>query len=169
MKGSTLFKEIKNLYKLYKSGNPTTLSQYKHLFKVNTDPSEASTPTEESTDTDGRSTNASSESANADDESTNTSESPGTNSKSTHAPPPLSVPPFVHFQQMLIHKKVKMISSEEVVAVEKYIKELHAAAMKVWEQPWMTTSRSSKLPKELKASRIPGKTEEELEMEYYQK
>ena len=154
LKGSPVFIEITELYRLYRSGDTATLSRYQHLFAT-----KSATPGEEVSST------AEDTSPTAEEAST-TEESSSNNSEPTSP----GLPPFVHFQQTLFREKVKTMSTHEAAAVATYIEEQHIAAVEAWERPWMTMPRSSKLPKGLKAA--PSKsplTHEELEMEFYQK
>lgn len=185
-KGSALFKEIKQLYKLYVSGDSHTLTHYEHLFNDTAnspDPpatSEASTPSspEPEPASDGGHSVVTNPSADVSsgtqgpgsvDGNSKEDDGSGEDDDSSDTPTVTpKAPPFIHFQQTIIREKFKVISSEELAAVEQYIEETHAAALKAWERPWLTTPKSSKLPKELK-TRSPHKSEEELEAEYYQK
>ena len=66
------------------------------------------------------------------------------------------VPPFVNFQQTILREKLKVISDEEAAAVERHIEDAYANAMRIWEQPWLGLMK-------------PGKSEDKLENEYYEK
>ena len=48
------------------------------------------------------------------------------------------------------------MSDEEAAAVERHIEDTYANAMKAWEQPWLSLMK-------------PGKSEDKLESEYYEK
>jgi len=184
-KGSALYKEIKQLYTLYKSRDTQTLAHYEHLFENTAnspDPptvSEPSTPSSPEPVLDGGHpvvTNPSADISSAtqgpssvDDNSKERNDSGGDDDSNNAPTVGSAVPPFVHFQQTIIREKFKVIPSEELAAVEQYIEETHAAALKLWERPWLTTPKSSKLPKELKTTSNSHKSEEELEAEYYQK
>ena len=56
----------------------------------------------------------------------------------------------------MIREKLKTISDEEAAAVERHIEETYSNAMKVWERPWLGFVK-------------PGKSEDKLESEYYEK
>jgi hypothetical protein len=168
---SALLVEIKHLYKLYISGDSATLSCYKHLFSNEADPSEPPASAEE---VDPAAENVLSATVEV---SPPTGEVPlpaeqsttSADGESTQTSPAPKVLPFIHFQQALIREKVKTMSAEEEAAVERYINEQRAAALKVWEWLWLTAPRTSKLPEELTTLIEPGISEEDLEMEYYQK
>ena len=154
-KGSSLFKEINQVYALYKSKDPQTLARYQHLFNNVVVADGSSTP---------------SLLARVPDEA-GTPEPTGPDSGETSRATS-DIPPFVHFQQTLVRDKVKTMSDAESAAVEQLIEEHYAAAINAWEHPWLKipkATKGSKKPKKSKTSKDIHKTDEELEAEYYQK
>lgn len=153
-KDSALSSEIRNLHEQYVSGHPDTVLRYQHLFTSRPDPEVSPTADEVPPATE--------------DTFPAPEEPPSTDGPTAQTfPTPESVP-FVHFQQTLIREKIDTMTTEEAAAVDRYIDEQHAAAMVAWARPWLTTSKASKLPKELVTSGEPGVCEEQLEMQYYQ-
>ena len=151
-KGSPLYIEIRSLYQLYQSGDPTTLSRYQHLFAIKPSaPTEGGSPAAEGNPT-------------AVDETSSTTEE----SAAAHDTSPV-LPPFVHFQQTLLREKIKTMSSDEAADIARHIEEHHDTAIEVWEKPWLATSGSAKFPMGLAVPNKPEPTTEELEMVYYQK
>ena len=154
--GSPLFLEIKDSYRLYTSGDPTTLFHYRHLFESGLNPQKPSTPMEQAPSTTGEALPA-------------TEESTGTDGESVQPSPTPKAVPFVHFQQTLIREKLLMMTSIEAATVNEYIEEQYTAAIKAWERPWMKTPKTSRLPEELVViANKSGMSEEDLEMQYYQ-
>ena len=56
----------------------------------------------------------------------------------------------------MIREKLKTMSDEEAAAVERHIEDAYANATRVWEQPWLGVVK-------------PGKHEDKLESDYYEK
>ena len=167
--GSTVSKEIKDLYALYKSGDPATLTYLSPLF----DPanSETASPADSKTAFPASSETAlpaSSETTSpTNTETTSPANAKTSTSKNTtrrrlqkaklstkSAKRASKVIPFIHFQQTMIHEKLKTMSDEEVVAVESYIEDSYSVAIQTWKHPWLGSAAS-------------GKAEDKLESKYY--
>jgi hypothetical protein len=157
--GSALSLEIKDAYRRYASGDETTVSRYKHLFKQVMDPSNPSASGEELLSTIGNA------SPSTEDILPSTEEPAVAESES----PACKVTAFVHFQQTLIREKLKVISPDEEAAVAQYIDVHYGAALAAWQWPWMATPKTSTLPEELSSSCNSGLSVEDLEIQYYQR
>ena len=69
---------------------------------------------------------------------------------------PSIIPKYLPFQQAAIREKVKSLSPEEDSAIKEYIEAEYAAALEVWECPWLATAKV-------------GDNVDDLQRKYYQK
>ena len=140
--------EVLLLYEQYIAGHPEIVSCFQPLFKK-----PKSDDAADDNDDPGMRSNED-EDPETDDDNDPGADNPGA-SKGKRIMPSI-IPRYLPFQQAVMREKVKALSPEEDARVEDHIETNYAAAMKVWESPWLASAK-------------PGQKVDDLQKKYYRK
>jgi hypothetical protein len=158
-----LAKKVRLLYKQYKAGDAKTVSRLQPLF---TKPESGDAVDEDDPKPDGDNDPGvegnegedpkfdDNDGSGADDDDDDEYDDPGAGDGKCIKPS--IIPKYLPFQQAAIREMVKKLSPEEDATVMDYIEAEYAAALKVWEFPWLATAKA-------------GDDADDLQRKYYQK